>query len=258
MTKWGFSLQWPDMVSHLTTRCLGETSDHMSAWPEAWPHVNLTQSLIFRWRGICDVYYFYTHLKLWRLIYLFILLFFWHIFCLGMLGLDCGWSDMAWQMSPTPREGISFKCSKTYFWSTYHSLSLPRFFQHSQCFRDWDPSEIYIYLSFLSKCGTFRWLSLSTHWSFCDIFCLVIYEEDALVVKYISCKLWIFLTSTGKHYMFCAQKSDIVWCEILRSYCYFNRHHHENPTVVLQFLFYIKLIKTITHRCRLYCLFSIL
>ena len=76
MTKWGFSLQWPDMVSHLATRCLGGTSDHMSAWPEAWPHVNLTQSLIFGWRGICDVYYFFTHLQLWRLIYLFILLFF--------------------------------------------------------------------------------------------------------------------------------------------------------------------------------------
>ena len=80
--------------------------------------------------------------------------YFLHIFCLGMHVIDCEWSDIAWQMSPTPREGISLKCSKTYLWSTFHSLS-PKLFQHSQCFRDCDPSEIYTYWSFLYKCETF-------------------------------------------------------------------------------------------------------
>ena len=194
----------------MVTRCLGGTCDHMSAWPEVWPHVNLTQSLIFGWRGTSDVYYFYTHLKLWRLIYLFILLFFYIFFVWGMLGLDCGWSDMVWQMSPAPMEGISLKCSKTYFWSTFHSLSTQNYFQHSQCFRDWDPSKIYISLSFLSNCDTFRWLYLSSYWIFLWHFCLEISEEDALVVTYISCKICILLSSTGKHYMCSAQKSDIV------------------------------------------------
>ena len=35
---------------------------------------------------------------------------------------------MAWQMSPTPMEGISLKCSKTYFCSTFHSLPSSQFF----------------------------------------------------------------------------------------------------------------------------------
>ena len=80
----------------------------------------------------------------------------------------------------------------------------------------------------------FRWLYLSSNW----YFCLEISEEDALLVKY---KFYIFLRSPGKHYMCNAQKSDIVWCEILRSYCYFNRPGFQNPTEVLRFLFYIKL-----------------
>ena len=144
------------------------TSDQMSAWLAVWSNVNLTQSMIFGWRGSCGVYYFYTHLKLWRLISLFILLLFTY-FCLGMLGIDCWWSNMACQMSPTPREGISLKCSKIYFWRTF-SMYPPNIFQHSQCFRDWDPSEICTSLSFLSKCETFRWLYLSSYWYLCYIF----------------------------------------------------------------------------------------
>ena len=68
------------MVSPLATRCLGGhlTTYQHDQWPG--PHVNLTQSLICGWMGICDVYYFYTHLKLWRLIYLFILLYFFTYF----------------------------------------------------------------------------------------------------------------------------------------------------------------------------------
>ena len=45
---------------------------------------------------------------------------------------------------------------------------------------------------------------------FFHFFCLGISEEDALLVKYISCKICIFLRSTGKHDMYSGQKSDIV------------------------------------------------
>ena len=126
-TKWGFSLQWPDMVSHLATRCLGGTSDQMSAWQEAWPNVNLTQSLIFGWRDMCDVYYFYTHLKLWRLISLFILLFF-YTFLSGNIWnrLWVKWHGMADEPHPQGRNFIAML--QKYFWSTFHSLSPQIFF----------------------------------------------------------------------------------------------------------------------------------
>ena len=73
-------------------------------------------------------------------------------------------------MSPTPTAGISLKCSKTYFCSTFHFLSPSQFFSHSQCFWDWDPSEIYISLSLLSICETFTRLYLCSYWCFCYIF----------------------------------------------------------------------------------------
>ena len=41
-------------------------------------------------------------------------------------------------------------------------------------------------------------------------FCLGISEEDALLVKYVSCTMCIFLRNTGKHDMCGGQKSDIV------------------------------------------------
>ena len=52
MTKWGFSLQWPDMVSHLATRCLVGSSYcyflHIvwsgNAWPRLW----------VKWHGMAD------------------------------------------------------------------------------------------------------------------------------------------------------------------------------------------------------------
>ena len=109
--------------------------------------------------------------------------YFLHIFSLGMVGLDCGWNDMAWQMCPTPREGISLKCSKTYFWSTFHSLSLSNFFQHSKV------SGIEIHLKFTYPYHFYLNVTLldvyiSLHIDlFVTYFCLVISEEDTLVVK---------------------------------------------------------------------------
>ena len=41
-------------------------------------------------------------------------------------------------------------------------------------------------------------------------FCLGISEEDALLVKYLSCTICIFLRNAGKHDMCSGQKSDIV------------------------------------------------
>ena len=41
-------------------------------------------------------------------------------------------------------------------------------------------------------------------------FCLEISEEDALLVKYVSCTKCLFLRNTGKHDMCSGQKSDIV------------------------------------------------
>ena len=80
-----------------------------------------------------------------------------------------------------------------------------------------------------------------------DVFCYIFlsgnFWGNALLVTYISCKFCIFLRSTGKHCMCSAQKSDIVWCEIFKSYCYFNRHGYQNPTAVLPFLFYITLYR---------------
>ena len=130
MTKWGFSLQWPDMVSHLATRYL---------------------------EG------------------LFILLFI-YIFC-GQSGnawlrLWVKWHGMADDLHPQWRHFNEMFI--TYFWSAFHLYPPSIFFQHSQCLRDWDPSEIYISLSFLSKCDIFRWLYLSSYWFFVAYFCLVI------------------------------------------------------------------------------------
>ena len=70
-------------------------------------------------------------------------------------------------------------------------------------------------------------------------FCLGISEEDALLVKYLSCTVCIFLRITGKHDMCSGQKSDIVCCYILRSYCSCSQHGEWNSTAVLTFLFYI-------------------
>ena len=66
------------------------------------------------------------------------------------------------------------------------------------------PYDCYLHVKLLDGC-------ISLHIDvFCNIFCLVICEGDALLVTYISCKFCIFLISTGKHYMCSAQKSDIV------------------------------------------------
>ena len=207
------------------------SSNQMSAWPEAWPNVNLTQNLIFGWRGTCDVYYFYTHLELCRLIYLFILLFF-TCFSLGVLGIAFGWSDMTWQISPTCMKGISLKCSKTYF--AVHFILYPPTFFNMVTISGIDihlkftyPYHCYLHVKHLDGCAS---LHINVFFTY---FCLVISEGDALLVTYISCKFYIFLRSTAKHYMCSAKKSDIVWCEISRSYCYFNRHGYQNPTAVL-------------------------
>ena len=148
---------------------------------------------------------------------------------------------MAWQMSPTPKTGISLKCSKTYFAVHFIFYPPPNFFHIVNIFR------IEIHLKFTYPYHCYLYVKLldgyiSLHIDvFVTYFCLVISEGDALLVTYISCKLCVFLSSTGKHYMYSAQKSDIVWCEIFRSYCYFNRHGYQNPTVVLRFLFFITL-----------------
>ena len=88
------------------------------------------------------------------------------------------------------------------------------FFQNGLSFRDCEPSEIYISLSCLYKCGCF-------------------------IVKYVSCTICIFLRNTGKHDMCSGQKSDIVWCYIFRSYCSFNQHGEWNSTAILTFLLYV-------------------
>ena len=114
----------------------GITHGHQMSWGDIWPNGSMTRSLTkcqpdpkpdlwvegYMW---C-LLFLYTFETLEAEISLHIVTFL-HIYCLGMLGIDCGWSDMAWQMSPTPREGISLKCSKTYFWSTFHSSSLQIF-----------------------------------------------------------------------------------------------------------------------------------
>ena len=134
-----------------------------------WPNVSMTRNLTKSqpdpkpdlWEDgyMWCLLFLYTFESLEADIALHIVIFY-IFFCLGMLGIDCGWSDMAWQMSPTPREDISLKCSENIFVVHFILNSPLKFFQHNQWFRDWDPSEMYISLSFLYKCETFRGLSL--------------------------------------------------------------------------------------------------
>ena len=80
-----------------------------------------------------------------------------YIFCVWeYLELIVGEVTWTWQMHPTPRAGQEFKWNapKHIFVSTFYSLSPKNFFQNSQCFRDCEPSEIYIFQSFLYKCET--------------------------------------------------------------------------------------------------------
>ena len=113
--------------------------------------------------------------------------------------------DMADEPHPQGRKLLEML--QKYFWK-YISFSIPPpkiFFQNSQCFRDCEPSEIYISQSLLYKCETLE-AYISLHIDiFLHIFCLGISAEDALLVKYISCKFCIFLRSTGKHDMCSAQ-----------------------------------------------------
>ena len=74
---------------------------------------------------------------------------------------------------------------------------------------------------------------------FFTYFCLGISEEDALLVKYLSCTICIFLRNIGKYDMCSGQTSDIVCCYIFRSSCSFNQHGEWNSTEVLTFLFNI-------------------
>ena len=76
-----------------------------------------------------------------------------HNFCLGMFNIDSGWSDMAWQMNPL-HQGRNFIAMLQTIFSACNSLSIPKFFQNSQFFSNWEPSEISISLSCLYKCET--------------------------------------------------------------------------------------------------------
>ena len=81
--------------------------------------------------------------------------------------------------------------------------------------------------------------NLSSCWYFVTCFCLKISEEDALLVKYLSCTMLIFLSNIGMHDICSGETSDIVWCYIFRSYCSFKQYGEWNSTAVLIFLFYI-------------------
>ena len=131
-----------------------------------------------------------------------------------------------------------------YFWQ-YISFSIPpkiHFFQNRQCFRDCEPSEIYTSLSFLYKCEILEaYISLDI-----DIFYIFLsgnFWRGWFICEIHICKFCIFLRSTGKHDMYSGQKSDIVWCDIFRSYCSFNQYGEQNPTEVLRFLFCISHLK---------------
>ena len=85
----------------------------------------------------------------------------------------------------------------------------------------------------------FLGLYLSLSWYFCTGFCVGIFEEDALLVIYVSCAMCVFLRNTGKHDMCSGQKSDIVWCYIFRSYCSSHLYGAWTSTAVLTFFFSI-------------------
>ena len=91
-----------------------------------------------------------------------------------MLGIDSGWSDMAWQTKP-PRWDIGPIWHLVWWdvWSglTFGQMYLPKWFQwnaqkiflkyiklsnpknsNKPILSDWEPSEIYISISFLYKC----------------------------------------------------------------------------------------------------------
>ena len=100
-------------------------------WGVHWPNVSmtrsltkcqLTQSVIFGWR-VHVMSIIFIHIWNFAGLYISSYCYFLHIFCLGVLGIACGWSDMAWHMSPTPREGMLLKCSKMFL--QYISFSIP-------------------------------------------------------------------------------------------------------------------------------------
>ena len=164
MTWYGNTLRLPDVLGVHLTKCQHDQKpDQMSTWPKAWS-IGIG--------GTCDVYYFYTHLKLWRLISLFILLFFLHIFLFGNAWnrLWVKWHGMADEPHPRGKE-FHWNAPKHIF-EVHFILNSPppNFFQHSHCFRDWDPSEIYISISFLYKCETFRGIYFSSYWYFFTYF----------------------------------------------------------------------------------------
>ena len=153
--------------------------------------------------------------------------------------------EVTWHDRCAPPPGKAFHCNapKHIFEEHFILYPSPNFFNIVNASGiDIHLKFTYPYHFYLNETLLDGYLSLHIDLSV-TYFCLVIFEEDASVVKYMSCKLCIFLSSTGKHYACSAQKSDIVWCEIFRSYFYFNRYCYQNPNVVLQFLFYIKLYK---------------
>ena len=124
--KMRFPLQWSDVVSHLATRCL---------WGYIWPKVSMTRSLTKcqpdlkpdLWvGGTCDPYYFYTHLKLWRLISLLIMIFF--TYFLSGNAWYRFWVKWHGKADKPHRQRRNFiEMLQNYFWITFHSLS-PQFF----------------------------------------------------------------------------------------------------------------------------------
>ena len=164
---------------------------------------------------------------------------------------------------PTP-PWQAFHCNAQNICLAVHFILYPpkkHFFQNGQCFRDCKPSEIYILQSFLYKCEILRGFYLSSYWYLFIYFCLGISEEDALLVKYISCKFCIFLWSTGKHYMCSTQKLDTVWCDDVTSSDLIAHSTSMVNRIQLKYwdsfsMYHIQ--KTITQRCRWYCLLTII
>ena len=117
---------------------------------------------------------------------------------------------MAWQISPNPGKVFHRNAPKHIF-EVHFILYPPQLF-----FNIVSISGIEIHLKFTYPYHCYLHVKLldgyiSLHIDiFVTYFCLIISEEDALLVKYLSCKFCIFLRSTGKHYVCSAQKSDIV------------------------------------------------
>ena len=68
-----------------------------------------------------------------------------------------------------------------FFYSTYNSLSPQNtFFQNCQIFSNWEPSDMYISLSFLYKSGTLEaYIYLHSNICFLHIFCLGMFSIDS-------------------------------------------------------------------------------